>query len=62
MVRLSLWSPILTDVVYGSSTEFPVKLLGPEAPQVMNSKGPKMKHVVSGEGVSLLQHHNFGTH
>ena len=53
-------STILTDVVYGSSTEFAIELLGPEAPEVMDGVGPQMQHVVPGEGVPLLNHHHLG--
>lgn len=28
----------------------------------MDGEGPEVKHIVSGEGVSLLNHHHFGTH
>lgn len=28
----------------------------------MNGEGPKVQHVVPGEGVPLLNHHHFGTH
>lgn len=59
---LFLYSQILTDVIYGTGTEFAIKLFGPEAPQVMNGVGPKMQHIVPREGVSLLDHHHFGTH
>lgn len=51
---------VLTDVVYGSSTEFAVELLGPEAPEVVDGVGPQMQHVVPGEGVPLLNHHDLG--
>jgi len=59
---LFLESQILTDVVYGPGTEFPIELFGPKAPQVMDGVGPKVQHIVPGEGVSLLNHHHFGTH
>lgn len=55
-------SQILTDVVYGPSTEFAIELFGPKTPQVMDGEGPEVQHVVSGEGVSLFYHHHFGTH
>lgn len=55
-------SQILTDVVYRSGTELAIKLFCPKTPQVMDGEGPKVQHVVSGEGVSLLNHHHFDTH
>lgn len=64
---MSSWKPghslsqILTDVVYGTGTEFSVKLFGPEAPQVVNREGPKMEHVVPGKTVPFFNHHHFGT-
>lgn len=49
-------------MVDGSGTEFAIKFLGPEASQVVNGVGPKVQHVVPGEGVSFLNHHHFGAH
>lgn len=53
---------ILTDVVNGPGAEFAVELFGSEAPQVMDGVGPKVQHIVPGEGVPLLNHHHFGSH
>lgn len=52
----------LTDVVDGPGTELPAELFGPKAPQVVDSEGPQVKHIVPGEGVSLLQQHHSSTH
>lgn len=52
---------ILTDVVNGACTELAVKLLCPEASEVMDGEGPKVQNIVPGECVSLLDHHYFGT-
>lgn len=41
-----LYSRTLTDVVDGTSTEFAIKLFGPEAPQVMNGEWPEVQHIV----------------
>ena len=49
-------------MVYGPGAEFAIELFGPEAPQVMNGVRPEVQHVVPGEGVSLFDHHHFGTH
>lgn len=49
----------LTDVVERAGTELAVELLGSEASEVMDGKGPKMQHIVPGESVSLLNHHNL---
>lgn len=46
-------------MVNGASTELAVKLLGSESPEVVYSKGPEVKHIVPGEGVSLLDHHHL---
>ncbi len=51
---------ILTDMIDSTSTEFPIKLLGPEAPEVLDSEGPEVQHIVPRESVSLLQQHHFG--
>lgn len=49
-------------MVYGSGTELSIKLFGPKAPQVMDSKGPKMEHIVPRKRVPLLNEHHFGAH
>lgn len=49
-------------MVDGSGTEFAIELFGAEASQVMNGVGPKVQHVVPGEGVPLLDHHHLGSH
>lgn len=48
-------------MVDGASTEFPIELLGPQAPQVMDSEGPEVQDIVPGEGVPLLHHNHFGS-
>lgn len=48
-------------MVDGASTEFPVKLLGPQAPKVMDSERPEVQHIVPGEGVPLLHHNHLGS-
>lgn len=52
--------PVLTDMIDSTSTELPVELLGPEAPEVLDGEGPEVQHIVPGEGVSFLQQHHFG--
>lgn len=49
----------LTDVVDGAGTELSVELLGPESPEVVNGVGPKVEHIVPGEGVSFFNHHHL---
>lgn len=51
----------LTDMIDSTSAEFPIELFGPEAPEVLDGEGPKVQHVVPGEGVPLLQKHHFGS-
>lgn len=53
--------PVLTDMVYGSCTEFAIEFFGAEAPEVVDSEGPEVQHVVAGEGISLLYHHHLGS-
>lgn len=48
-----------TDVVYGSSTELSIKLLGSKVPEVMDSVRPKVQDVVSGKSVPLFNHHHL---
>lgn len=55
-------SSLRTDMVDGSSTEFAVELLGPEAPEVMDGERPEVEHIVPGEGISLLQQHHSSSH
>ena len=50
----------LTDMVDGAGTEFPMELLGPEAPEVLDSVGPEVENIVAGEGIPLLQQDHFG--
>lgn len=47
-------------MIDSTSTELPVKLLGPKAPEVLDSEGPEVQHIVPGESISFLQQHNFG--
>lgn len=49
----------LTDVVYGAGTELAVELFGSKAPEVMDGEGPEVQHIVPGEGVPLLDHHDL---
>ena len=51
---------VLTDMIDSTSTELPMELLGPEAPEVLDGEGPEVQHIVPGEGISLLQQHHFG--
>lgn len=51
----------LTDMIDSTGTEFPIELLGPEAPEVLDGEGPEVQHIVPGESVSLLQQHHFGS-
>lgn len=46
----------LTDVVDGPSTELAVELLGTQTSQIMYGEGPEVQDIVSGEGISLLNH------
>lgn len=48
-------------MVDGASTEFPVKLLGPQAPKVMDSERPEVQHIVPGEGIPLLHYNHLGS-
>lgn len=47
-------------MIDSTSTELPIELLGPEAPEVLDGEGPEVQHIISGESISLLQNHNFG--
>lgn len=51
----------LTDMIDSTGAELPVEFFGPEAPEVLDGEGPKVQHVVSGEGVPLLQKHHSGS-
>lgn len=51
---------VLTDVIDGSGTEFPMKFLGAETSQVCDGERPQVQDVVPGEGVPLLHHHHLG--
>lgn len=46
-------------MVDGAGAELAVELLGTESPEVVDGVGPEVEHVVSGEGVSLLDHHHL---
>lgn len=46
-------------MVEGTGAKLAVELLGSEASEVMDGEGPKVQHIVSGEGVSLLNNHHF---
>lgn len=61
-IKSAMFFQILTDVIYGPGTKLSIKLFGPKAPQVMNGEGPEVQNIVPREGVSLLDHHHFGTH
>lgn len=50
----------LTDMINGTGTKLPVELLGPEAPEVLDSEGPEVEHVVPREGIPLLQQNHLG--
>lgn len=50
----------LTDVIYRSSAELAIELLGTQTSEVMNCEGPEMQDIVPGKCVSLLYHHHFG--
>lgn len=52
---------VLTDVVYGSCTEFAVELFGAEAPQVVDGEWPQVQHVIAGKGIPLLYDHHLGS-
>lgn len=54
-------APPLTDVVNGSSAEFPIELFRPKATQVLDRKGPEVQHIVPREGIPLLQQHHLGS-
>lgn len=47
-------------MIDSTGTKLPIKLLGPEAPEVLDGKRPEMEHIVSGESISFLQQHHFG--
>lgn len=47
-------------MINSTSAELPVELLGTEAPEVLDRKGPEVQHVVPREGIPLLQQHHFG--
>lgn len=47
-------------MIDSTSTELSIELLGSKAPEVVDGEGPKVQHVVSGEGVPLLQEHHSG--
>lgn len=48
-------------MIDSTGAELSVELFGPEAPEVLDAEGPQVKHIVSGESVSLLQQHHFGS-
>lgn len=52
---------ILTDVINRSCTEFPIKFLCSQSPEVMDCKWPEMQHIVSWKSVPLLHDDNFGS-
>lgn len=60
--RTRATSPLdaLTDMINSTRTELSVELLGTEAPEVLDCKGPEVQHIVPWEGVSLLQQDHFG--
>lgn len=45
-VNQILISCLLTDMVYGSSTELSVELFGPQTTEVLNGEGPEMQNIV----------------
>lgn len=47
-------------MIDSTGAELPIKLLGPEAPEVLDGERPEVEHVVPGESISLLQQHHFG--
>lgn len=47
-------------MVNSTSTELPIEFLGPKAPEILDGEGPKVQHIVSREGISLLQNDHFG--
>lgn len=60
-VLMCLAAAVLTDMVYGSCTEFAVKLFGAKTPQVMYGEWPQMQHIIAGEGIPLFYDHHLGS-
>lgn len=52
---------LLTDMVYGAGTEFPVELFRTKAPQVLNGERPQVEDIVARESISLLQEDHLGS-
>lgn len=52
---------ILTDVINRSCTEFSIKFLCSQSPEVVDGKGPEVQHIVPRESVPLLHDNNFGS-
>lgn len=46
-------------MVDGASAELSIELLGSEAPEVVDSEGPQVEHIIPGKGVPLLDHHHL---
>jgi len=46
-------------VVYRSSAELSIELLGSKVPEIMDSVRPKMQDIVPREGVPLFNHHHL---
>lgn len=47
-------------MIDGTSTELPIELLGPQATQVLDGKGPEVEYIVAWEGISLLKKDHLG--
>lgn len=52
---------ILTDMVYGTSTEFSEEFLSTKCSEILNYKWPQMKYVVPWDTIPLFYYHNLRT-
>lgn len=48
-------------MVDGSGAKLSVELFSAQVPEVVDGVRPQMKNVISGEGVSLFDDHDFGS-
>lgn len=60
-VRPHQAAAVLTDMVYGSCTEFAIKLLGAKTSQVMYGEWPQMQNIIAGKGIPLFYDHHLGS-